>query len=286
MAKSSFAFVSLAATTAHGAGVNNHANPIRKVVTLLQNLQTKVEGEGEKEQEMHEKYMCYCKSGAESLEKSVADAGPKISQLESAIKAAEAKKAGLDSEIANHQADQASAKKDMAEATGLREQEQAQHDSALAEEEIELGPINDALAALEKGAGASFIQSSAAQALKKVVQTKNNMSDADRTDLIAFLSDGADSEYAPADSEIIAILKTMKDEVTANIADLKKDEEASIKSYDGVMAAKNKELAPIQEMIEEKRLRSGQIPVDVTEMKHDLGDTVSKSWRTGNSSRT
>jgi chromosome segregation ATPase len=273
MAKSSFAFLALAATTAHGAGVNNHANPIRKVVTMLQNLKTNVEGEGEKEREIHEKYMCYCKSGAESLEKSVADAGPKISQLAAAIKAAEAKKAGLDSEIANHQAEQVAAKKDMAEATALRKEEKAKYDSALAEEEAELAPINDALAAFEKGAGASFIQSSGAQALKKVVQAKNDMTDGDRTDLLSFLSDGADSDYAPADSEITGILKTMKDEVTANIADLKKDEEASVTSYDGVMAAKNKELAPIQEMIEEKRSRAGQIPVDVQEMKNDLGDT-------------
>merc|ERR1719230_2386970 len=106
MAKSSFALLALAATTAHGAGVNNHANPIRKVVTMIQNLKAKVEGEGEKEREIHEKYMCYCKNGAESLEKSVADAGPRISELESAIKEAEAKKAGIDSEIANHRADQ------------------------------------------------------------------------------------------------------------------------------------------------------------------------------------
>jgi len=105
------------------------------------------------------------------------------------------------------------------------------------------------------------------------VQAKNNMNDGDRSDLVAFLSDGADSEYAPADSEIIAILKTLKDEVTADIADLNKAEEASIKSYDGVMAAKKQELAPIQAMIEEKRSRAGKIPVDIVQMKNDLGDT-------------
>jgi len=273
MAKSSFALLALAATTAQSAGVNNHANPIRKVVTMLQNLKTKVEGEGEKERDIHEKYMCYCKSGAESLEKSVADAGPKISELASAIKAAEEKKTGLDIEIENHLAEQVAAKKDMGEATGLREQEKAEFDSAAAEEQAELGPINDALAALEKGAGASFIQSSAAQALKKVVQAKNDMNDGDRTELVAFLSDSADSDYSPADNEITAILKTLKDEVTANIADLEKAEEANIKSYDGVIAAKNQELAPIQAMIEEKRLRAGEIPVAMVEMKHDLGDT-------------
>ena len=37
------------------------ANPIRKVVTMLQNMQTKVTEEGKKEQDLFEKFMCYCK---------------------------------------------------------------------------------------------------------------------------------------------------------------------------------------------------------------------------------
>ena len=34
-------------------------NPIRKVVTMLQNMQKKVTAEGEKETALFEKYMCY-----------------------------------------------------------------------------------------------------------------------------------------------------------------------------------------------------------------------------------
>jgi hypothetical protein len=333
MAKSSFALLALAATTAQSAGVNNHANPIRKVVTMLQNLKAKVEGEGAKEREIHEKYMCYCKNGASSLEKSVADAGPKIAELESSIKEAEAKKAGIDGEIENHLADQVTAKTDMEEATALRAKEKATFDSALAEGQAELGPINEALTLLghghpeeaapaeaeaeaapaeaapaeaapaeaaaaeaapaeaaeaeaapaeeaspasflqEQASTASFLQSGAAQALKKVVQARNNMNDGDRTELLSFLSDGADSEYAPADGEIVGILVKMRDDVHAEIAELEKTEAAAIESYDGTMAAKKEELAPIQEMIEEKRMRAGKIPVDIVEMKNDLGDT-------------
>jgi len=269
----SFAMFALTATTAHCAELQNHANPIRKVVTMLQNLKTKVEGEGEKEREIHEKYMCYCKNGAASLEKSIADAGPKLPELEAAIKEADAKKSQLDNEIANHQADQVAAKTAMAEATGIRAKAKAAFDSAIAEEQAELGPINDALAALEKGMGATFLQSSAAQVLQKVVQAKNDMNDGDRTELVAFLTDSTDSEYAPQDGEIIGILKTMKDEVTANVAELTKAEDTDVKAHDGVMAAKQRELEPIQAMIEEKRLRAGKIPVDIAEMKNDLGDT-------------
>ena len=36
------------------------ANPIRKVVTLLQDMQKELEAEGEKEEELYNKFMCYC----------------------------------------------------------------------------------------------------------------------------------------------------------------------------------------------------------------------------------
>jgi len=43
------------------------ANPIRRVVNLLQDMQKKVEAEGKKEKELFEKFMCYCKNGATEL---------------------------------------------------------------------------------------------------------------------------------------------------------------------------------------------------------------------------
>merc|ERR1719446_1961936 len=258
---------------------------------MLENLKAKVEGEGAKEQEIHDKYMCYCKNGASSLEKSIADAGPKTSQLASDIEAAEAKKTGLDGEIANHKADQVGAKKAMAEATALRAKEQEEFDAAVAEEEAELGPIHQDLDYFGVGpnsnntaAGnataaaaeapveseASFLQSSGAKVLRKLVQAKENMLEGDRNELLSFLSN---DEFSPANGEIIGILKGMEEEVVAKIADLKKQEEDGIKSYDEVMAATNRELEPIQAMIEEKMMRAGEIPVAIVEMKNDLGDT-------------
>jgi len=56
----------------------SHGNPIRKVVTMLQNMAKKVEAEGEKEQELFEEFMCYCKKSGGSLKQSVADAKTKI----------------------------------------------------------------------------------------------------------------------------------------------------------------------------------------------------------------
>jgi len=90
------------------------ANPIRKVVTMLQMMQNKVIAEGEKETELYEKYACWCKTGASSLGNSIADANTKIGELGPAIKEAEGKKEQLVADIKQHRADRDAAKAAMA----------------------------------------------------------------------------------------------------------------------------------------------------------------------------
>merc|ERR1719409_459802 len=87
---------------APAAAVSEHmtahmqANPIRKVVTMLQKMQETVEAEGKKEEELFEKYMCYCKAGRGQLEQSIAMADDKLKELTSAVETAEGQKAQLE----------------------------------------------------------------------------------------------------------------------------------------------------------------------------------------------
>merc|ERR1719163_2407197 len=81
------------------------ANPVRKVVTMLQNMEKKVTAEGEKEQKLYDKFMCYCKNAGGDLSKSIADSDAKLSSLPSEIEAAEANKKQLDEELKAHQVD-------------------------------------------------------------------------------------------------------------------------------------------------------------------------------------
>merc|ERR1719191_2182080 len=94
---------SSAATTA--------ANPIRKVVTMLQNMQKKVEEEGEAEKKLYEKFMCYCKNGGKDLGRSIESAEDKVSTLPSEIEAAEEKLKQLKDDIKQHQTDRAAGKR-------------------------------------------------------------------------------------------------------------------------------------------------------------------------------
>merc|ERR1719335_1762081 len=83
------------------------ANPIRKVVTMLQMMMNKIEAEGKKETELHDKYMCYCQTSEGTLSDSIEEAQTKIPQLESDIKEASETKVKLEGDIEAHQTDRA-----------------------------------------------------------------------------------------------------------------------------------------------------------------------------------
>merc|ERR1719207_523883 len=113
--------------------------------------------------------------------------------------------------------------------------------------------------------GSSFLQTPAASILLRVAEKKQEQ------DLVSFLS-GTEG-YAPASGEIVGILKTMHDEMTADFAEAKTAEEAAIKAYDTLMAAKTKEVNALTKAIEEKMTRVGELGVEIVQMKNDLGDT-------------
>jgi septal ring factor EnvC (AmiA/AmiB activator) len=66
----------------------------------------------------------------------------------------------------------------------------------------------------------------------------------------------------------------MQDEMEEEFAVAKKAEEAAIKAYDELMKAKTKEVIALTKAIEEKMTRSGELAVEIVEMKNDLGDTA------------
>jgi hypothetical protein len=84
--------LALASASQQGETLSAAANPIRKVVTMLQNMEKKVVAEGEKEKALFDKYMCYCSTSGSDLSKSIGAAETKMPELESSIKEAEAKK--------------------------------------------------------------------------------------------------------------------------------------------------------------------------------------------------
>jgi len=75
-----------------GASVVMGANPIRRVVTLMQDMQKEIEAEGEKEEGLYKKFMCYCKGNTDNLSKAGEEAAAQIEELTAKVKAEKAEK--------------------------------------------------------------------------------------------------------------------------------------------------------------------------------------------------
>jgi len=248
-------------------------NPIRKVVTMLQKMQKKVEQEGVEEKKLYDKFMCYCNSGGKDLEASISAASGKVSDLPSQIDAAEARLVQLKDDIKQHQTDRHAAKEAMAKATAIREKEAAAYAGYKTETDATNQAIAKAVAALEKGMAGGFLQTASAHFLKDVVMKKEDIREEDRQVLLSFLASGTGSSYAPRSGDVVGILKQMGDDLASNLADATTAEEEAIKTYEELMRAKTQEVEALTASIEKKLMEVGELGVSIVAMKDDLTDT-------------
>jgi len=124
------------------------------------------------------------------------------------------------------------------------------------------------------GMGGSFLQTAAADTLRKVVNSRETMLDADRQEVLAFLSGKQGGEYAPASGEIVGILKQMGDTMDADEKAMVTEEEAAVKDYEALLAAKKKEVASLAKSIEVKTGRVGELGVEIVTLENDASDTA------------
>jgi len=250
------------------------ANPVRRIVTMLQMMQKKVEAEGEKQQELYDKFGCYCETQGTTLGKSIEEAKERVPQLESAIKGAVGMKAQLEAELADHKATREEANKAMEEATAMRDKEGKTFAAESSESKSNIDALSKAIPAIEQGMGGAFLQTAEAGQLKKVLAAASLSID-DREVVAAFLQQGtgASTGYEPASGEILGILKQQKEEMEKDLAEMIEEENSAKASYDELMAAKQAEVAAASAAIEEKTARLGEAAVQIVENKNDLETT-------------
>jgi len=261
-----------AGAAVHASSTSSGANPIRKVVTMLQMMQKKVEAEGEKEKELFDKFMCYCKNSGGDLAKGIADSEDKVGELPSAIEEAEASLKQLKEDLKKAQTDRAAAKAAIAEATAIREKEAATFAAESGDLKTNIAAVKKAVGALEAGAKGAFLQTESAQVLMNLVQSDDKLDDEDRHDLTSFLSGGDGDGYAPQSGAITGILKQMGDTMAATLDDITATEKASLKTFNELVKAKTAEIDACTAAIEDKMKRIGDLGVKIVGMKEDLSD--------------
>jgi len=254
-----------------------HGNPIRRVVTMLQEMQKSVEKEGATEKELYDKYMCYCDKTSAELGASIEAGNGKTSELTSQLEEDTAAKSQLDQDVSQHKADREEAQKSISEATAMREKEAMQFATESGEMKSNIAAVDGALRALRKGLGAAMLQSGVGNFLKTVVRQSPLLGDAQREVLTSFLQNGNSAEAAAGSGgsdQILGILETMLEEMQQDLAETTASEESSVKAYQELMTAKNAEVSAATKAIESKMGRSGELAVAIATAQEDLEDTT------------
>merc|ERR1719310_106215 len=251
------------------------ANPIRRVVSMLQSMQKKVVAEGEKEKDLFEKFMCYCKNGKGTLEASIETAKNTNEQLASSIKETDATLKQMKLDLKTAQGDRAEAKAAVAKATALREKEAAAFLKESTDLKTNIAATKKASVAIEKGAGGAFLQTSAMSVLRRL-SVSMDISSMDREMLTSFLTQGQgqSSDYVPASGQITGILKQMVDTMDKSLTTAVDEENSAIKTFNALLSAKTKEINALTKSIESKTSRVGELGVELVTLKEDLDDTT------------
>merc|ERR1740138_1262223 len=143
--------------------------------------------------------------------------------------------------------------------------------AAILEESSASSSAKDAIDAISKGMAGGFLQTGAANTLRALAVGKEAMSEYERETLTAFLSTSAG--YAPASGEIVGILKQLQENMEGELKDVTEAENAAITEFEGLVSAKEKEIAAATAAIESKTERTGEVAVAIVSLKNDLEDT-------------
>eukprot|EP00403_Amphidinium_massartii_P039253 CAMPEP_0178439734 /NCGR_PEP_ID=MMETSP0689_2-20121128/36334_1 /TAXON_ID=160604 /ORGANISM="Amphidinium massartii, Strain CS-259" /LENGTH=739 /DNA_ID=CAMNT_0020062323 /DNA_START=62 /DNA_END=2281 /DNA_ORIENTATION=- len=251
------------------------ANPIRRVVNMLQSMAKKIQAEQEKDEKLWEKYQCYCKTSGAALQETIAAAEAKMPQVQAQIEETQALKARLEGELKDHKAGREEAKKSMEDATAIREKEAAEYKGEADEYKANIGALSKAIEAVDNGMAGAFLQTGDAERLQHLISNSANIGSMDREELLSFFSasESSSEEYVPKSGEISGILKQIKEDMEKSLAEITEAEDAAKATYEQLIDAKQKEIAAHTKAIEDKTVRVGNAGVEITTMQADLSDT-------------
>merc|ERR1719240_1384176 len=248
-----------------------HANPIRKVVTMLQDMQKSVEEEGKKEEDLFDKFMCYCSNGDGALKSAIAEGKAQIESLSATAERTAAEKSQLDQEIASHKADREEAQKVIKESTALREKEASEFAATSGDMKSNIQSMSGALDALKKGLSAALLQTGVGNVLRNIVRSSPLVRQSERSLLMSFLETGEGLEGGS--DQIIGIVEQMKETMEADLAEATSKEAEAKASFETLMTSKTAEIESAGKAVESKAARSGTAAVETVQAKADLEKT-------------
>jgi len=221
--------------------------PIEKVITLLEDLKTKVEDEGKEEAKTYDKFACFCKETTKDKSGEITKSQDAIDELSASIEEGVADKAKKTKELGERGEKDAALKAELAEVT-------AKCDAEMAQFEADVADLTKATDSLDKAIKALKTVKGGASLLAVREDVKNSMALADALSMIsfraseqkglqAFLQQGVDPddpEYKFRSGEILDTLESMLKEFNAKLDETQEEwdkAKASCKALKGDLSS-------------------------------------------------
>jgi len=266
----------LGTSHAFSAAEKVQVNPIRKIVVMMENMQKEIEAQQAKDQELYDKFMCFCDNGAADLLKTASDAEAAGKAAAAQLEANTAEKAQLEEDLKTHASDLSNAEKDLAEATNIREKQKSEFDATIGTKKSSEAALGKAIPAIEKGMGGAalleFLGDAGIKQMKRAIRSSQSITGSGRDSVASFLQ-GA----TPGSGEILGMLKSMKDELSRDVAQLEKDEASAVAGFTDMKASKEKEIEFADESIESKKERVGVLAVEIVKGKDAVEDNAAEA---------
>mmetsp|Transcript_18903 Transcript_18903/g.33304 ORF Transcript_18903/g.33304 Transcript_18903/m.33304 type:complete len:702 (+) Transcript_18903:96-2201(+) len=258
------------------------ANPIRKVVTMMQKMQAKLEEEAEKEKELFEKFECYCQKTTATLEEEIAKAEAIGNVKPEDIEAKQAALAAAKQAVEESKKEKIDDEESIKVATARFEKSFKEHEATIAEEKETEGAGEEALKALgakEMDPDApppSFLQQGSKIAgfvprLLKAIERSSKVAPFEKQQITAFLQ-GKGKEAPVTSGEVTAYIKDIEDEAETEISEEQHEETDEQESTAQLTKSKKTEITSLLESMERKMKKIGDLEVEIVNMKHMMGD--------------
>jgi len=270
----------------------HHAStsPVEKIVTLLNEMQSKVEADGAKEEQMYNKFACWCENSAKRKAAAIESAQSEMRKLGQEILSLKGKVAVLTSEMEQLAEDMKENEKAQGKATAVRTKENKEFTKETDEIKEAMAALDRAITTLVAGTqDTELLQTGVGmqlQALQGVKASLEALPDAATARLtpkkMSMLRQYATelsqhkSKYTPASAEIQGILGDMYETFASDLESQTGDEGMKNRDFEDFIAAKQKEFLEMKKVSAKKAEEKAEAEVDLSETTQSYDDTESQ----------
>jgi len=277
-----FALVCIAAACSTEMAVGSSqgtGSPVEQVVQLLTDLKSKLEMDEKVEQQIYDKFACWCEKTTARKAKAIEDAQEELRRLGQKMLKLKGTIATLAAEIEELNAAIKANKEAQAEATALREKENAAWKAETDETKEALTALEQAIIVLKEATGGAALlqeRTQARAAVKRVIDMlpTNVALKPEQTALLsAFTTFRENNKYTPQSLTIQGMLADMYENFARDVQEATNTEATRNRNYEEFMEEKAKELAALEAEKADKEAKKSKAEEDLADATQEYDDT-------------